>query len=101
MLSEDEKRALRQKQRLLYSSGQFPLGGNHSGGSRRARRPLSPLKALLTGVVVVLVLLIGLVLLLTKSARAETLERSHVGAAGLVAHEHDGEREHAEQRRAE
>lgn len=90
LLSDDEKRALRQKQRLLYSSGQFPLGGGGSGGSRRARRRMSPMKALLTGLTVGLLLLIGLVVLLTKAANASELPSSQVRAADRVAPQDDG-----------
>lgn len=107
-LSEDEKRALRQKQGLLYSSGQFPLVGNQHGRSRRARRPMSPVKMLVTGAIVLLLTVVGLVMLLTKSARAEPLSRegtahatsSQVRSAALVSPQHDAERAHAEQRRA-
>lgn len=112
LLSEDEKHALRQKQGLLYSSGQFPLvGGGKGGGSRRPRKRMSPLKALVTGVVIVLITIVGLVALLTSSARAEPLSlqssslqspssqspSSQIGVAALVAPEHDGERAHAQQ----
>lgn len=98
-LSEDEKRSLRQKQGLLYSSGQFPLKGTHSGPSRRARRPMSPLKALVTGLAVGLLALVALVVLLTKAASAAVPAPLEVGGAGAVAPEHDGERADAEQRR--
>lgn len=67
MLSEDEKRALRQKQKLLYSSGQFPLRSTTSG--RRPRKPMSPLKALALGVVVVLGVLVALVAILTTAGQ--------------------------------
>ena len=65
VLSEDEKRALRQKQKLLYSSGQFPLRGN---ATKRPRKRMTPLQAAAVGLVVVLGVVVALVAILTTAA---------------------------------
>lgn len=66
VLNEDEKRALRQKQKLLYSSGQFPLRGNTT---RRPRRRMSPLQVLGVGFVVVVGVIVALVAILTSAGK--------------------------------
>lgn len=65
LLSEDEKRALRQKQKLLYSSGQFPLRGNTT---KRPRKRMGPLQVVLMGFVVVIGVAVALVAILTTAA---------------------------------
>lgn len=64
LLNEEEKRALRQRQKLLYSSGQFPLRGD---ASRRPRRRMSPLQMVLVGFVLVVGAAIALIAILTSA----------------------------------
>jgi len=70
-LSSEEKRALRDKQKLLFSSGQFPLSGGAAARKRALRKRRSPLKTVAIAVVSFLVVVIALVLLVTKAARAD------------------------------
>ena len=70
MLNEEEKRALRDKQKLLFSSGQFPLQGGALARKRALRSRRSPLKTALAVVAGALLVLIALVVLLTRSAHA-------------------------------
>jgi hypothetical protein len=71
LLNQEEKRALRDKQKLLFSSGQFPLQAGDLARRRALRKRRSPLKILIAGVVAVLFVLIALVILLTSQARAD------------------------------
>lgn len=65
LLTEDEKRALRQRQKLLYSSGQFPLRGNTT---KRPRKRMSPVQVVLVGLVLVVGAAIALIAILTTAA---------------------------------
>lgn len=80
-LSSEEKRALRHKQKLLFSSGQFPLTGGAAGRKRALKKRRSPLKALGLGFAAFLILVIALVVLVTKAARADEGEPANAAAA--------------------
>jgi hypothetical protein len=65
LLSNEEKRALRHTQKLLYSSQQFPLVG---GGTRRQPRRLYAKQAALLLAGGVVLALVGLIALVTQLA---------------------------------
>jgi hypothetical protein len=70
-LSAEEKRALRDKQKLLFSSGQFPLTGGAAARKRALKKRRSPLKTLIIMVASFLLVVVALVILVTKAARAD------------------------------
>jgi hypothetical protein len=65
VLNREEKAALRQKQKLLYSSQQFPLVG---GGVKRPRKRIGTGKVVAAAAAAGLLILVALVVLLTRAA---------------------------------
>jgi hypothetical protein len=70
-LSSEEKSALRSKQKLLFSSGQFPLQGGAAARRRALKKRRSPLKTLIIGFIAFFFVVVALVILVTKAARAD------------------------------
>ena len=70
-MSSEEKSALRDKQKLLFSSGQFPLTGGAAARRRALKKRRSPLKTLLMGFAAFFFVVVALVILVTEAARAD------------------------------